>query len=506
MKKIFRSFALVTVTAVITRLLSFVFKIYLSRALGAEILGVYQLALSVVATLACVNSSGIPVTLSRTVAENAALNKREKSDSALFAALTLSASFALVACAVFIAFPPLADLLFSDERCVPIFYIMLPLLATAALYSCLRGWFWGNKNYGVYAVTELTDEITKILFSVILLSGTLTFVNYTHAYAYAMVASDVTVVLTLIVLYFVCGGKLRRPQGFRPVIKSSAPLTATRLSGSLVSTLVSLSLPVLLCKAAGLTTGEATAELGRATGMVMPLLFAPMAITGSLAVVVIPEFASLNAQNGREKIGSALSLSIKYSCLVSGFFFALFAASGVALGKLLYNDEAAGLYISVASVAVLPMGANGLCASALNSLGKETSTFASHATGLAVLVAVLFSTVWFIGVYAYFLALILSHTATLAVNLYNVKKLVKPDGKQLSHALFAYVFCAVAAFSLSPLCNLISDLAGDAAAVATVFTALLLTYAAYLFLSGAVSKKDLSFLSENKRIKKDLRT
>ena len=38
MKKIFRSFALVTVTAVITRLLSFVFKIYLSRALGAEIL------------------------------------------------------------------------------------------------------------------------------------------------------------------------------------------------------------------------------------------------------------------------------------------------------------------------------------------------------------------------------------------------------------------------------------------------------------------------------------
>ena len=114
MKKIFRSFAWVTVTAVITSLLSFVFKIYLSRALGAEILSVYQLAMSVVATLACVRSSCIPVTLSRTVAENAALGKREKRDAALFAALTLSASFALVACAVFIAFPPLAYLLFSD--------------------------------------------------------------------------------------------------------------------------------------------------------------------------------------------------------------------------------------------------------------------------------------------------------------------------------------------------------------------------------------------------------
>ena len=124
----------------------------------------------------------------------------------------------------------------------------------------------------------------------------------------------------------------------------------------------------------------------------------------------------------------------------------------------------------------------------------------------AVLVAFRFSPVWFIGVSAYFLALILSHSATLAVNLYNVKNLVKPDGKHLSLSLSAYVFCAVAAFSLSPLCNLISDLAGDAAAVATVFTALLLTYAAYLFLSGAVSKKDLSFLSERKRIKQDPRT
>lgn len=506
MKKIFASFALVTATAVVTRLLSFVFKIYLSRTLGAEILGVYQLALSVVATLACVSSSGIPVTLSRTVAENAALGIREKSDPALFAALTLSTSFALAASAVFIAFPPLADLLFSDERCVPIFYIMLPLLTTAALYSCFRGWFWGNKNYGVYAATELTDEVTKILFSVILLSGTLTFINYTQAYAYAMVASDVTVVLMLIVFYFVCGGKLRKPQGFRPVIRSSAPLTATRLSGSLISTLVSLSLPVLLCKAAGLTTGEATAELGRATGMVMPLLFAPTAITGSLAVVVIPEFASLNARNGREQIGSALSLSIKYSCLVSGFFFALFAASGVALGRLLYDDNAVGLYICVASFAILPMGANGLCASALNSMGKETLTFASHMAGLAVLVATLFSTVWFIGVYAYFLALILSHTVTLAVNLYNLKKHVSPDKKQLMHVLSAYAFSAVAALALSPLSSLISDLAGDAAAVATVIAVIVPAYCAYLFLSGAVTKKDLAFLSEKKKLKKDLRT
>ena len=240
--------------------------------------------------------------------------------------------------------------------------------------------------------------------------------------------------------------------------------------------------------------------------MVVPLLFAPTAITGSLAVVIIPEFASLNAGKELNKIGSALSQSIKFSCVVSGFFFALFASAGVVLGRLLYDDELAGRYICVAAIAMLPMGANGLCVSALNSLGKENATFASHTAGLALLLATLFSTVWFVGVYAYFIAITLSHTLALAINLTTLSKNVKHNQKQLFHALLAYAFCAVAAFSLSPLCNLISALAGDAAAVATVFTALIVTYAAYLFLSGAMSKKDLSFLSENKRIKKDLRT
>lgn len=501
MKKIFRSFAVVTAAATVTRLISFVFKIYLSRVLGAEILGVYQIAISVVATLACISSSGVPVTLSRLVAENSALDCRSKSDSFLSAATVLSLSFALLSCAAFAAFPSLAGMLFSDERCVPVFYVMLPLLATTALYSCLRGWFWGNRNYGVYAATELTDEITKILFSVLFLSGTLIAINVQEAYAYAMVAGDVVVVVMLITLFFVCGGRVRRPSGFAQVVKSSVPLTATRLCGSLVSTLISLSLPVMLCRAAGLTTGEATAELGRATGMVMPLLFAPTAITGSLAVVIIPEFASMNAGKERDKIGSALSQSVKFSCVVSGFFFALFASSGVALGRLLYDDGTAGRYICVAAIAMLPMGANGLCVSALNSLGKENTTFASHTAGLALLLVVLFSTVWFIGVYAYFAALTVSHTVSLSINLRALSKNLKLDKKQLFHALFAYAFCAVAALCLSPLSSLLSEIS-DLLSVAAVFAALTAGYAVYVYASGCIAKEDLSFFLSGKGKKK----
>ncbi|MDE5990760.1 MAG: oligosaccharide flippase family protein, partial [Clostridia bacterium] len=79
MRKLFKAFATVTLISVFTRLLSFVFKIYLSRKLGAEILGLYQICMSVFMLFACICSSGIPVTLSRITAESDTVgnNKRQ---------------------------------------------------------------------------------------------------------------------------------------------------------------------------------------------------------------------------------------------------------------------------------------------------------------------------------------------------------------------------------------------------------------------------------------------
>ena len=79
MRKIFKAFATVTVIAAITRGLSFVFKIYLSRKLGAEILGLYQICASVFMLFACISASGMPVTLSIITAESDSIgdNKRQ---------------------------------------------------------------------------------------------------------------------------------------------------------------------------------------------------------------------------------------------------------------------------------------------------------------------------------------------------------------------------------------------------------------------------------------------
>ena len=90
MKKIFKAFFTVSAVAVVTRAISFVFKIFISRKLGAEIMGVYQICFSLFGMLASLAVSGIPLTLSRVTAETQALGDIKAQRSAFTTCLLLS--------------------------------------------------------------------------------------------------------------------------------------------------------------------------------------------------------------------------------------------------------------------------------------------------------------------------------------------------------------------------------------------------------------------------------
>ena len=61
--------ALVTAFSVAERLLGFIYRVFLSRSLGAETVGIYQIALSIIGLIMTITSSGIPITVSRLMAK-----------------------------------------------------------------------------------------------------------------------------------------------------------------------------------------------------------------------------------------------------------------------------------------------------------------------------------------------------------------------------------------------------------------------------------------------------
>lgn len=486
MRKLFKAFATVTLVSVITRLLSFVFKIYLSRKLGAEILGLYQICMSVFMLFACICCSGLPVTLSRITAESDAVGDTKKQFGSVSTCLLAGVLITMFIISFLLTFPQILDFIFTDARCKKLFMIMLPMLLTSCIYAVLRGWFWGKKYFGIFSVTEFADEVLKVLFAVILLEGGILAIGKEYAYAVAMLAGDIFIIILIIILFFAKKGKLKRPSMAKAIAKSATPLTITRIFGSLMSTFISLILPSLLVSRCGLSTSEATAEFGRASGMVMPLIFTPTSIIGSLGLVLIPEIASTNAEKGLSSLSKSLSDAITFSCLIACFFFAIFASVGGELASKLYNDVLSGQYLAFAAIIVIPMCINGLVISMLNSMGKELNTFISHIIGCVLLIAVILIAPKYLGVKTYFVALGVFHTLTMTINLIMLNKYVGLSVKSgvkccvyLCYSVGAVLLCKAILNALS-----LSDLLGIFVGGIIITTA---------FLPLALSAKSLRF-------------
>ena len=152
---IVKSVATVTGISIITRAISFLFKIYLTRTLGAEVIGLYSICLSVFFLFIAMTTGGLSTVLSRKIAESRAKGDELKPAAYLATAMSIAVPAAVIALVAGYLLTPEKSFLLSDERALPMLKIMLPALITTTFYIIIRGWFWGTKQFGIFSATEL---------------------------------------------------------------------------------------------------------------------------------------------------------------------------------------------------------------------------------------------------------------------------------------------------------------------------------------------------------------
>lgn len=395
---------LVMIFSVLTRTISFVFKIYLSREFGAQIIGLFSMATAVFGLLTMISSSGIPLTVSRQVAETNKLYPK-KAQGIVSSGLILSLLINSIIIVLFVVFrKPILSLL-SDSRAEKLCLIVLPATFSTCIYNVIRAYFMGRKNYAIYSVTELVEEILNVGIVLLLVSGIVLTVEKSQILAITFTVADILCFVLIVVIYFCKKNKLARPNSFGSILKSSTPITLMRLLSSLAVTFTAIVLPNRLVDS-GITIEFATAEFGRATGMAYPLLFAPLAITSALSVVLLPEIAELNVQKNYSAIAVKLDKSLNISFAISALFFIVYFSIGEELCLFLFKDERAGIFLSFASGMVLLLSLCQLTTTSLNSIGKEKICFVINVIALALLVVCLYFLPKYIGI----LALAVGHT------------------------------------------------------------------------------------------------
>lgn len=385
MQNIYRTAAVVTIFSAIEHGLGFLYRIILSRVLGPEGLGIYQVSLTVFAVFLTATSSGLPITLSRIISKHRARGYRRGEQAATSAAIILTLLISVpITLLLFVLRAPFSRV-FSDPRCADLFYILIFGLSFTSVYAILRGCFWGNKRFFAYSLVELIEEIIMIMVGVAMLLFFQTRIADVNLAAIAVLISYLCSFSIALVYFFIRGGKLRNPRGeFLPLIKSALPVTAMRTSSSLVNSFISVLFPMRLM-AAGFSSAKAMSEYGVVYGMVMPVLMIPSSLIGSIALVLVPELSECFYKKEKEKLSGLVEKALNATLLIAGMLIPFFIVCGGDMGAMLYSNATSGRLISACALILLPMSLTMISTSILNSLNCERQTLLFFIFGAAAM-------------------------------------------------------------------------------------------------------------------------
>lgn len=422
MKSLFKTVALLTIFSIITRIAGFLFKVYLSRAIGAESLGVYQIAFSVFIVLLTIVSSGLPLTISKLSAKYKTIKDSKKEYSAVSSALIIGSITSLILCIIILLFNKFINYLFPDERCIYILLSLLPAVVFSSAYAVLRGVMMGHNKFLICCIVELFEQIARIILCVFLL----TFIyKNVEGSIIAGVSLSIACMLSLVlitIIYFKKGNKLYSPKGsFKEVLKSSTPITGVRLISSLVQPLIAFLIPIRMMNA-GFSNEIALSEFGIMMGMTFPLVLAPTALVGSLSTALVPDLASALACDNTKHIDERIQSSITFSFFFSSLCIPAFLALGIPMCQLLFGNTQAGIYLQNASWLMIPMSLNNLTTSILNSIGLEIKSLKNYLLGAILLLLSLWFLPAYIGVESMTVGMGLCMTTSMILNLRMINK------------------------------------------------------------------------------------
>lgn len=421
MKSIFKNVAIITIFSMLTRMLGFFFRIFLSRAIGAEALGIYQVALSVFMVLLTIVSSGFTLIISRMTASfRVGANKKAVGTlvtTSLFVGLIVS----IVLCVIILIFRNLFQNLFTDSNCMNILIILLPSLIFSSIYSVFRGAMWGNDNYFGLCASELLEQIIKIVVCVLILASGMTAIQNAMTVAWSFTLSCMVSALFVVLLYFFYGGKMGKPSKiYKSLIRQSAPITGVRVVSSFVQPLIALILPAKLIQA-GYTTAQAMSLYGIAVGMTLPFLYLPSALIGSLATALVPDISMAFVQNDKKHIETRVQSSLMFSMFVSFLIVPVFIAIGDKVGLMIYSEALSGQLLQFSAWIMIPMGITNITSAILNSVGLEVKSFINYLIGGIFMFACILFLPQYIGISALILGMALSSIISAILNLLMLK-------------------------------------------------------------------------------------
>ena len=424
---------LLTSTGFICRILGFFYRIFMSRTIGAEGLGIYNMVHPIFSICFAVCAGSIQTALSQYVAAN---QTRGRAVFRTGLVIAMGMSF-LLAWVIYGNAGFLAEKLLLEPRCAPYLPVMAVSVPFAALHACINGYYYGMQKARVPAFSQVAEQVIRmgavfLIASIWLESGrqiTVSLAVYGH-----LIGEMASAVFTVFCLGFFppCkDGDSRRapaiPLSFgataAPLMALALPLMGNRLILNVLGSAEAIWIPNRLMSS-GLTNSEALSVYGVLTSMALPFILFPSAITNSMAVLLLPTVAEAQADGNEARISSMISMSLRYSCYMGVLCIGIFTIFGNQLGVSVFHDQNAGTYITILSWLCPFMYLATTMGSILNGLGRTSSTFFQNVFAMVIRLAFVLFAIPRYGILGYLWGMLVSELALALMSFLAVKRLV----------------------------------------------------------------------------------
>lgn len=433
---------ILTLAGLLTRVLGFLYKIFLASAMTTEKMGLYQLIFPVYGLCFTLYASGTQTAISKLVAESNCQSDRKRARHVLFVGFLLSVSIAVFLFAVvFLGAPTIAARLLDAPEAAPALRILSYIFPFCSLTACINGYYYGTKQAGVPAATQLLEQIVRVSFVYLIAirrGGSLT-VSCELAVLGLIVGEISSACFNLFSLFLSSKKQSSANDShslepssaptsldakgavLSPLLKLVLPLTGNRFVLSLLHTYETILIPVLL-KRYGLSSAEALSVLGILQGMTMPFLMFPSAVTNALSVLLLPAISEAKASNNNYTLRLTALLTIKYSLLLGFLALGIFYCFGQALGDAVFSESRAGYYLTLLSLLCPFFYVGTTLGSILNGLGSATATLRNSMLGCLLKIAVFVLLIPRCGLYGYFVAMLANLLATTLLDFLSLRK------------------------------------------------------------------------------------
>ena len=347
------------IAGLITRFLGFINKIVVARIMGSEGVGLYMMAVPTLLLVITITQLGLPVAISKLVAEAEAIGDRKKIKRILVVSLTITGTLSLIFTTGMIAFAPLVSEYFlTDQRAYYPLVAIAPIVPIVALSSVLRGYFQGRQNMRPTAFSQVIEQVVRITLVAVL---TTTFLPYGVEYAAAGAMISVVIgelaSLVYMVFMFKIRKRIRIRKGFIDYLKQgkttfhdlmaiALPTTGSRMIGSLSFFFE----PIVVAQSlalAGVATVVATSQYGILAGFVIPLVTLPTFITYSLSVSLVPAISEASAQKQYSLIHHRLDQALRLALISGGISAVVIYVFAEPIMQLMYNAPEAAVFVKI---------------------------------------------------------------------------------------------------------------------------------------------------------------